>query len=143
MLRHACGYVLANRGRDTTALHAALNRAAADAIQKFLADAGAGVAASAFVDKVSDEEESITANLTPRKCLGFKKSFLGNPQRAWQRRANPVHVKLCCTWLWEIQKSSKSSKTCKSGSHSLVALGSEFRLGKSASAFLRQPPRFH
>jgi hypothetical protein len=26
-------------------------------------------------------------------------SFSGNSQRAWQRRANPVHVKLCCTWL--------------------------------------------
>ena len=87
MLRHACGYVLANRGRDTTALHAylgykeypaygALNRAAADAIQKFLADAGAGVAPSAFVDKVSDEEDIvITANLTSRKCQVFKTPF--------------------------------------------------------------------
>ena len=54
------------------------------------------------IDKVSDEEIQdivITANLTPRKCLGFKNSFSGNPQRAWQRRANPVHIKLCCTWL--------------------------------------------
>ena len=54
------------------------------------------------IDKVSDQEIQdivITANLTPRKCLGFKDSFSGNPQRAWQRRANPVHVKLCCTWL--------------------------------------------
>ena len=53
------------------------------------------------IDKVSDQEIQdivITANLTPRKCLGFK-SFSGNPQRAWQRRANPVLVKLCCTWL--------------------------------------------
>ena len=54
------------------------------------------------IDKVSDQEIQdivITANLTPRKCLGFKNSFSGNPQRPWQRRANPVHVKLCCTWL--------------------------------------------
>ena len=52
------------------------------------------------IDKVSDQEIQdivITANLTPRKCLGFK-VLSGNPQRAWQRRANPVHVKLCCTW---------------------------------------------
>jgi hypothetical protein len=25
---------------------------------------------------------------------GLQDSFSGNPQRAWQRRANPVHVKL-------------------------------------------------
>ena len=30
---------------------------------------------------------------------GLQDSFSGNPQRACQRRANPVHVKLCCTWL--------------------------------------------
>ena len=33
------------------------------------------------IDKVSDQEIQDIA------------------QRAWQRRANPVHVKLCCTWL--------------------------------------------
>jgi hypothetical protein len=51
---------------------------------------------------VSDQEIQdivITANLTPRKCLGFKTPFQAILKRAWQRRANPVHVKLCCTWL--------------------------------------------
>ena len=45
------------------------------------------------IDQVSDEEIQdivITANLTPRKCLGFP----GDPQRAWQRRANPVRIDL-------------------------------------------------
>ena len=53
------------------------------------------------IDQVSDEEIQdivITANLTPRKCLGFKTLS---------------------------RRSSKSlAKTCKSGSHSPVALGS-------------------
>jgi hypothetical protein len=47
------------------------------------------------IDKVSDEEIQdivLTANLTPRKCLGFKTSIPGDPQRAWQRRANPVLI---------------------------------------------------
>ena len=47
------------------------------------------------IDKVSDEEIQnivMTANLTPRKCLDFPSS--GNPQRAWQRRANPVCIAL-------------------------------------------------
>jgi transposase, IS30 family len=45
------------------------------------------------IDKVSDEEIRdivITANLTPRK--GLQDPFSGNPQRAWQRRANPVCI---------------------------------------------------
>ena len=54
------------------------------------------------IDQVSDEEIQdivITANLTPRKCLGFR----------------PLS-----------RRSSKSlAKTCKSGSHRSVALGSE------------------
>ena len=48
------------------------------------------------IDQVSDEEVQdivITANLTPRKCLGFK-SLPGDPQRPWQRRANPVRIAL-------------------------------------------------
>jgi hypothetical protein len=52
------------------------------------------------IDKLSGEEIQdivITANLTPRKCPGFKTPF---------------------------RQSSKSlAKTCKSGSHSPVALG--------------------
>ncbi len=47
------------------------------------------------IDQVSDEEIQdivITANLTPRKCLGFE-PFPGDPQEeAWQRRANPVRI---------------------------------------------------
>jgi dipeptidase len=49
------------------------------------------------IDKVSDEEIQdivISANLTPRKCLGLQDPFSGNPQRAWQRRANPVCIAL-------------------------------------------------
>ena len=34
-----------------------------------------------------------------QKMPWLQNSFSGNPQRPWQRRANPVHVKLCCTWL--------------------------------------------
>jgi hypothetical protein len=34
-----------------------------------------------------------------QKMPGLQDSFSGNPQRAWQRRTNPVHIKLCCTWL--------------------------------------------
>jgi hypothetical protein len=43
------------------------------------------------IDKVSDEEIQdivLTANLTPRKCHAIP----GDPQRAWQRRANPVLI---------------------------------------------------
>ena len=46
------------------------------------------------IDKVSDEEIQdiiLTANLTPRKCLGFKTPF-HYPQRAWQRRPNSVFI---------------------------------------------------
>ena len=53
------------------------------------------------IDKVSDQEIQdivITANLTPRKCLGFKIP-LRQSSKSWQRRANPVHVKLSSTWL--------------------------------------------
>jgi transposase, IS30 family len=53
------------------------------------------------IDKVSDQEIQdivITANLTPRKCLGLLDLFPGDPQRAWQRRCNPVRI-VCCTWL--------------------------------------------
>ena len=60
------------------------------------------VAASVDIDKVSDEEIQdivITANLTPQKMPWLQELLSGNPQRPWQRRANPVHVKLCCTWL--------------------------------------------
>jgi hypothetical protein len=46
------------------------------------------------IDRLSDEEIQdiivITANLTPRKCLGFKTTLPGDPQRAWQRRPNPL-----------------------------------------------------
>ena len=34
-----------------------------------------------------------------QKMPGLQDPFSGNPQRAWQRRANPVHIKLCCIWL--------------------------------------------
>jgi hypothetical protein len=47
------------------------------------------------IDKVSDEEIQdivLTANLTPRKCLGFKTPFQAILKRAWQRRANPVLI---------------------------------------------------
>jgi hypothetical protein len=124
--------VLANRGRDTTALHAflgykehpaygAVNRAAADAVQKFLADAGAGVAPSAFVDKVSDEEIQdivITANLTPRKCLDLKTPF----QAILKELGKDVEIRFawpCCTWL---QNSGLASPPVH---------------------FCGQPPRFH
>jgi hypothetical protein len=43
------------------------------------------------IDLLSDEE---TANLTPRKCLGFKNALPGDPQRAWQRRPNPLLLNL-------------------------------------------------
>src|SRR4029077_1160637 len=56
------------------------------------------------IDKVSDQEIQdivMTANLTPRKCLGFKTLF---------------------------RQSSKSlAKTCKSGLHSPVALSSRIQ----------------
>ena len=58
------------------------------------------------IDQVSDEEIQdivITANLTPRKCLGFKTPFQA------------------------ILKSKSLAKTCKSGSHSPVALGSRIQ----------------
>src|SRR5256885_15483543 len=47
------------------------------------------------IDKVSDEELQdivLTANLMPRKCLGFKTPFQAILKRAWQRRANPVLI---------------------------------------------------
>jgi hypothetical protein len=47
------------------------------------------------IDKVSDEEIQdivLTANLTPRKCLGIKTTVPGDPQRTWPRRANPVLI---------------------------------------------------
>ena len=47
------------------------------------------------IDRLSDEEIQdivITANLTPRKCLGFKMPFQGISQRAWQRRPNSVFI---------------------------------------------------
>jgi hypothetical protein len=50
------------------------------------------------IDKVSDQEIQdivITANLTPRKCLGFKTPF----QAILKELGKDVHVKLCCTWL--------------------------------------------
>jgi hypothetical protein len=50
------------------------------------------------IDQVSDEEIQdivITANLTPRKCLGFKTPFQAILKRAWQRRANPVRIACC------------------------------------------------
>jgi IS30 family transposase len=49
------------------------------------------------IDKVSDEEIQdivMTANLTPRKMTGLQDPLPGNPQRAWQRRANPVCIAL-------------------------------------------------
>ena len=49
------------------------------------------------IDHVSDEEIQdivITANLTPRKCLGFKTPFQAILKELWQRRANPVRIAL-------------------------------------------------
>jgi hypothetical protein len=46
---------------------------------------------------VSDEEIQdivATGNLTPRKYLGLKTPFSGNPPRAWQRRSSPVCIAL-------------------------------------------------
>ena len=43
------------------------------------------------IDQMSDEEIQdivMTANLTPRKCLGSTRP--GHHQRAWKRRANPL-----------------------------------------------------
>ena len=68
------------------------------------------------IDKVSDEEIQdivITANLTPRKCLGFKTPFQA------------------------ILKSL--AKTCKSGSYSSVALGSRIQALFLGVPFLRPP----
>ena len=49
------------------------------------------------IDQVSDEEIQdivITANLTAQKMPGLQDPFPGDPQRAWQRRANPVRIAL-------------------------------------------------
>ena len=53
------------------------------------------------IDKVSDEDIQdiiLTANLTPRKCLGFKTPFQAILRRAWQRHCpnsvfiDPLHL---------------------------------------------------
>jgi hypothetical protein len=49
------------------------------------------------IDQVSDEEIQdivITANLTPRKCPGYKTPFPGDPEGAWQKSANPLRIAL-------------------------------------------------
>jgi IS30 family transposase len=47
------------------------------------------------IDQLSDhdiQEIVLTANLTPRKCLGFKTPFPDHPRRTWKRCPNPLRL---------------------------------------------------
>jgi hypothetical protein len=60
------------------------------------------------IDKVSNEEIQdivITANLT-QKMPGLQDPFSGNPERAWQRRANPL-------WIALVALGSRKSRTSR------------------------------
>jgi transposase, IS30 family len=74
--------------------HASWQRAGSKTLT---ADCDADCPVRADIDKVSDEEIQdivATGNLTPRKYLGLKTPFSGNPPRAWQRRSSPVCIAL-------------------------------------------------
>ena len=91
------------------------------------------------IDKVSDEEIQdivITANLTPRKCLGFKTPFQAILKELGKDNANPVHVKLCCTWL---QNSGRTRRTRRFGPYGAMARRRSVKQMQSHALAGREP----